>query len=932
MKKKLLKSILRVTLVTVLSVSSMILSTPLSVYADAEPEPQLPSVTKFALPEDLKDANNFALRKNGSAVAQKVNFGNEIVWYIAGKDTDDSLVLICEPKKQYFGTHAFLEKTKYKYYDLNTYINVSKFENKDVYANHYGASDIRNYLLGEAIKKFSSAEQALMINTTVGNRDIKNRDSYSTLDKLYLADGFREESEVISVGSGIGIALKSDSATDGSPYAKGNYNDFWLRTPYEYVSDVVLYASLGNRVNSSNAYRDELAVVPAFNMDLSSVLFASAAPAASIVEEFGNAFTFRIDAGDKIGSTAKYNPYVVCVTKGTDSGELFLYAQGKDDNGDWVNSFAVPDEGGIWTAKDIHEGADLSDCKVWLETTNGDDNLAYAKMVSDEETTAYNITLNVNDNACGSVYASVEESDVSSALMGAPIELTAIAKDGYDFVKWESEDVAVNEEDTFIMPAKDVTLTAVFELHDFGTDGKADECSICHVKNFNAASLDDVVVVEDLDYTGLEQTPIVTINGLTENTDYEVLFDGPKTDVGEYDVTITGIGAYFGTRNVKWKIDTGTPVCNTPTGLRAIFGQKLRDVSLESINSDGNTEGTWSWNNELQSVGNAGENTFKATFTPTDTQNIKVMHDLDIAVMVEKAKYSDNIPFIESYFWNKQYDEKQIDLTQFVPKDAGETSYEITSQTPFPEGATDTISSAKIENGILKFAVSKMDDYVLNAATTLEIKVTMQNYTDFSKTIRITRTAEGLWCANIPDQVFTGKAIKPVIEVYSDGGLLTAGKDYTVSYKNNTKVADKAEVNAKGASIAPSVIITGKGNYSGKVTLTFSIVKRNLAGSEIAKVDGYNGADYEASDVADILVASTGKDIKVSTTVTVEGKKLKAGTDYFIAKDADGNDPVDKIFKSDVDYVGTHSLYVVGKGNYSGSVAFYYVVTEDKLA
>ena len=61
---------------------------------------QAPSVTKFAEKSKLVDANNFALYKEDTdtCVAQKVNFGKNDekaqTWYIAGQDTDGSLVLV----------------------------------------------------------------------------------------------------------------------------------------------------------------------------------------------------------------------------------------------------------------------------------------------------------------------------------------------------------------------------------------------------------------------------------------------------------------------------------------------------------------------------------------------------------------------------------------------------------------------------------------------------------------------------------------------------------------------------------------------------------------------------------------------------------------------------------------------------------------------
>lgn len=67
---------------------------------------------------------------------------------------------------------------------------------------------------------------------------------------------------------------------------------------------------------------------------------------------------------------------------------------------------------------------------------------------------------------------------------------------------------------------------------------------------------------------------------------------------------------------------------------------------------------------------------------------------------------------------------------------------------------------------------------------------------------------------------FTGSAIKPAVEVWDNdlGVKLTLGVDYSLSYKNNTKITTDA-------SKTPVVTVNGKGNYVGKtVTRTFKIV------------------------------------------------------------------------------------------------------------
>ena len=66
--------------------------------------------------------------------------------------------------------------------------------------------------------------------------------------------------------------------------------------------------------------------------------------------------------------------------------------------------------------------------------------------------------------------------------------------------------------------------------------------------------------------------------------------------------------------------------------------------------------------------------------------------------------------------------------------------------------------------------------------------------------------------SNIKTQSYAGKAVAPSVTVTLNGKKLKKGTDYTVSYVNNTKAGSTA-----------SVIVTGKGNYVGKVTKEFKI-------------------------------------------------------------------------------------------------------------
>ena len=78
-----------------------------------------------------------------------------------------------------------------------------------------------------------------------------------------------------------------------------------------------------------------------------------------------------------------------------------------------------------------------------------------------------------------------------------------------------------------------------------------------------------------------------------------------------------------------------TPTCNAPSGLTAVYGQKLSEIELP--NPEGNTPGTWAWENSDQDVGNVGDHTFKATFTPTDGDSYKTVTGIDVTVSVTQA-------------------------------------------------------------------------------------------------------------------------------------------------------------------------------------------------------------------------------------------------------------------------------------------------------
>ena len=126
---------------------------------------------------------------------------------------------------------------------------------------------------------------------------------------------------------------------------------------------------------------------------------------------------------------------------------------------------------------------------------------------------------------------------------------------------------------------------------------------------------------------------------------------------------------------------------------------------------------------------------------------------------------------------------------------------------------------------------------------------------------------------------YDGKAKKPGVTVKLNGKTLKNGTDYTVSYSNNTKVG------------TATVKITGKGNYTGSVSKTYSI-KNNFKKATVSGIS---------------TKAFTGKNITQSITVKHNGKTLKKGTDYTVSY-------------SNNKSIGTATVKITGKGSYTGTI------------
>jgi uncharacterized repeat protein (TIGR02543 family) len=107
----------------------------------------------------------------------------------------------------------------------------------------------------------------------------------------------------------------------------------------------------------------------------------------------------------------------------------------------------------------------------------------------------------------------------------------------------------------------------------------------------------------------------------------------PST-AGDYRMTVSyeGDGNYNSwSGTADFTISRATPNYTVPSNLTALCGQTLADVTLPT---------GWEWVNPSTSLSSAGENTFKATYTPTDTTNYNVVDNVDVTVNVSIPAYT----------------------------------------------------------------------------------------------------------------------------------------------------------------------------------------------------------------------------------------------------------------------------------------------------
>ena len=204
-------------------------------------------------------------------------------------------------------------------------------------------------------------------------------------------------------------------------------------------------------------------------------------------------------------------------------------------------------------------------------------------------------------------------SNPASAKQGTSVTVTATVPSDKEFDTWEATGIILTDAQkkenplTITMPDNDITLTAKF-------------------KNKELIEIDLPIATLSFVYDGTEKVAIQEGTGYT-------LSNHKATNAGEYKATATLEEGYkwkkFGVSSLTydWKIEKADPTYTVPTGLKVQKGSKLSAVTLPK---------GFTWVDGETILNTVGEKTFKAKYTPDDTNNYKEV-EVDIKVLVEEV-------------------------------------------------------------------------------------------------------------------------------------------------------------------------------------------------------------------------------------------------------------------------------------------------------
>ena len=451
------------------------------------------------------------------------------------------------------------------------------------------------------------------------------------------------------------------------------------------------------------------------------------------------------------------------------------------------------------------------------------------------------------------------------------------------------------------------------------------EASQTYCVQIDAATITDVTLSNDeLTYNGeAQEVEIASVKAGTlvlsaKNEDYTVSYemvvegedpsplDKLPVETGTYNVVVTGQGNFKGTKSVNFNI------------VRKAITDEMVTLNPETFTYDGSAQTptvTVAYKIDEQTTKTLTEDDYDVSYQKVvvggTPETVTSPTDAGTYNLVVTAKENGNYSGTAS-----------ATFTINAASIAGATIAAIAEQT-FTGSAITPALTVTLTFGETQTELEQGEDYTVSYSNNVNVGqatatvIGTGNYTG-TKTANFNITGKAITDAmvTLSPETFTynGSAQTPTVTVVDGQTTLTEKTDYTISYQKVDGETTKTVESPTDAG-EYNVVVTGKGNYSGTASATFTI-----APAEITKVTlsnnklTYNGEaqEVEIASVKAGTLALTAEDYTVSYEVVYEGGE---------PKEIDGL-PM---------WTGTYNVVVTGQGNFTGSASATFTIVNRTL-
>lgn len=388
-------------------------------------------------------------------------------------------------------------------------------------ANVWQGSDAQSWCNVFYGNSLTAREQGAVLATTKSDDAFANdayNSSYAASENILSGDKVfflsAEEAENEAYGF-------TDDAARIADYGDGDFGDgtsmWWLRSPhasYTYVAGAITYGGSVDSWPTPAAAPEGWAARPAFNLDLDSVLFTSAAlggKADATVDSnlvatgtAGSNWKLTLRDASRSGFSADANGQASVSTVAGSSVQI-SYSGAQTGEGEYVSVLLCDSDDKVLYYGNIAQGSEsgaasvtiparLADgsytLKVFSEQCNGNYQTDYASDFADialtvvPDTNAYTLTVDLQGGS-GSTTGGAYVKDTV-------VPIDAGTREGYRFTGWSYSNAGtfgdiLSPSTTFTMPAGDTTLTANWQYT--GSTGAAIRTDASHIEGGQASSV-----------------------------------------------------------------------------------------------------------------------------------------------------------------------------------------------------------------------------------------------------------------------------------------------------------------------------------------------------------------------------------------------------------------------------------------------------------